>query len=58
MNNLVEALSDTGLTETEAKKALQIVFEWIDENYPVLAAMAKSYEFQDLEDEVKSTPHT
>ncbi|HEX2608792.1 MAG TPA: hypothetical protein VHK91_15520 [Flavisolibacter sp.] len=42
MKNLLDHLLDTGLTEEEARKSIEIVYGWVEERYPVLAAIARS----------------
>ena len=42
MKNLLDELRDVGLSDDEAKKSLEVVYEWVEERYPVLAAVARS----------------
>lgn len=42
MENLFEELCRAGLSEKEAEKSIQIVYKWVEERYPVLAAVAKN----------------
>ena len=42
MKNLLDGLREVGLSEHEAKKSIEVVYEWVEERYPVLAAVARS----------------
>lgn len=48
MKNLLEVLCAEGLSETEAKNAIEIVFEWVEERYPVLAVLAENTVMKEL----------
>lgn len=42
MKNLMDEFQLAGLTRDEAGKAIEVVYEWIEIHYPVLAAMART----------------
>lgn len=42
MKNLLDELRDAGLSDNEARKSIEVVYEWVEERYPVLAAVARS----------------
>ena len=42
MKNLLDGLREVGLSENEARKSIEVVYEWVEERYPVLAAVARS----------------
>jgi hypothetical protein len=42
MKNLLDGLREVGLSDDEARKSIEVVYEWVEERYPVLAAVAKS----------------
>ncbi|HEY0067801.1 MAG TPA: hypothetical protein VGB46_10575 [Flavisolibacter sp.] len=42
MKNLMDEFQLAGLTREEAGKAIEVVYEWIEVHYPVLAAMART----------------
>jgi hypothetical protein len=42
MKNLLDGLLEAGLSDNEARKSIQVVYEWVEERYPVLAAIAKT----------------
>ena len=41
MKNLIDELRELGLTEEQVRKSIDVVFDWVDERYPVLAALAR-----------------
>ncbi|MFL5811784.1 MAG: hypothetical protein ACJ749_19840 [Flavisolibacter sp.] len=41
MKNLLDGLREAGLSTDEAKKSIEVVYGWVEERYPVLAAVAK-----------------
>jgi hypothetical protein len=53
MKNLAEALCASGFSEDEAKKVVVIVYDWVAENYPVLAAVAKNTVMKEVQKEVE-----
>ena len=42
MKNLLDELRNAGLSDNEARKSIEVVYEWVEERYPVLAAVARS----------------
>ncbi|HEU4472689.1 MAG TPA: hypothetical protein VFR58_16455 [Flavisolibacter sp.] len=42
MKNLLSELCAAGLSEEEAKMSLQVVYDWVEEHYPVMASLARS----------------
>ena len=42
MKNLLDELRDVGLSDDKARKSIEVVYEWVEERYPVLAAVARS----------------
>ena len=42
MKNLLDGLREVGLSENGAKKSIEVVYEWVEERYPVLAAVERS----------------
>jgi len=42
MKNLLDELRDAGLSYNEARKSIEVVYEWVEERYPVLAAVART----------------
>ena len=42
MKNLLDELRNVGLSDNEARKSIEVVYEWVEERYPVLAAVARS----------------
>lgn len=42
MKNLMDEFVLAGLTRDEAGKTIEVVYEWIETHYPVLAAMART----------------
>jgi hypothetical protein len=42
MENLINQLKAVGLTDEEAKNSVEIVYKWVEENYPILAMLAKT----------------
>ena len=42
MKNLLDGLRNVGLSDNEARKSIEVVYEWVEERYPVLAAVARS----------------
>jgi hypothetical protein len=42
MKNLMDEFELAGLTKEEAGKAIEVVYEWVELHYPVLAAMART----------------
>jgi len=42
MKNLLDELRNAGLSDNEARKSIEVVYEWVEEKYPVLAAVARS----------------
>jgi hypothetical protein len=42
MKNLLDELRDAGLSDNEARKSIEVVYKWVEERYPVLAAVARS----------------
>lgn len=42
MKNLVDVLCAAGFPAGTAKNSLVIIYQWIDEHYPVMAALAKA----------------
>lgn len=42
MKNLMDEFLLAGLSRDEAGKAIEVVYEWIEIHYPVLAAMART----------------
>jgi hypothetical protein len=41
MKNLFDGLRNAGLSDLQAKKSIEVVYEWVEERYPVLAAVAR-----------------
>jgi hypothetical protein len=42
MKNLMDELLLAGFTKEEAGKTIEVVYEWMEVHYPVLAAMART----------------
>ena len=42
MKNLLDELRNVGLSDNEARKSIEVVYEWVEERYPVLAAVART----------------
>ena len=42
MKNLFDELCGAGLTAEEAEKSIQVVYKWVEDRYPMMAAVAKS----------------
>ena len=42
MKNLLDELRNVGLSDDKARKSIEVVYEWVEERYPVLAAVARS----------------
>lgn len=38
----MQRLLDQGLTEEEARKCIEVVYQWVEDQYPVMATLAKS----------------
>ncbi|HEX8313995.1 MAG TPA: hypothetical protein VF609_03330 [Flavisolibacter sp.] len=49
MKNLIEALCEEGLSDTEARQAMQVVLDWVEERYPALAHVAKNTVIEEFE---------
>ena len=58
MKNLFEQLCMTGLSQEEAEKSIQVVYQWIAERYPVLAAVARSTVLKESNIEVEQAKET
>jgi len=50
MKNLFDGLRAAGLSEFEAKKSIEVVYHWVEEQYPVLAAVARATVTKEIED--------
>jgi hypothetical protein len=57
MKNLLDGLRDAGLSDNEAKKSIEVVYRWVEEKYPVLAAVARSTVMKEIEDARNSVKH-
>jgi hypothetical protein len=53
MKNLMDEIQLAGFTKDEASKAIEVVYEWIEVHYPVLAAMARTTMLKEIPLEVK-----
>lgn len=53
MKNLMDEFQLAGLTRDEASKAIEVVYEWTEIHYPVLAAMARTTMLKEIPLEVK-----
>jgi hypothetical protein len=53
MKNLMDEFELAGLTRDEASKAIEVVYEWIQIHYPVMAAMARTTMLKDNFPEAK-----
>lgn len=42
MKNLLDQLCNSGLTEAQAQKTIKVVYQWLEEKYPVLGTLAKN----------------
>ena len=58
MENLFEKLRELGLSKEEAEKSIQVVYNWIEKKYPVLAAVAKSTVIKESNIKVEHTKET
>jgi len=50
MKNLLAGLREVGLSDHEAKKSIEVVYEWVEQRYPVLAAVARSTVTKEITD--------
>ena len=58
MDNLFDNLRRSGFSEEEAEKSIMIVYKWVEERFPVLAAVARSTVLKDCNIELESSKET
>ena len=49
MKNLIDELREIGLSGEQAKKSIEVVYDWVNDLYPVLAVLARPIVKKELE---------
>jgi len=48
MENLFDGLRNAGLSDAEAKLSIEVVYQWVEDRYPILAAVARGMVMKEI----------